>query len=321
LLTGNDREDLSTAKGALDRIISSHESTVTQMIINNQIANIVSTKAADLAKIIRASATDAQKIRAAYLEDKELAVSTILDAIKLEHATEDFEFADDVHVVKPVINPVASYQFVTRARTAEVTKTYLSELPQKVLRSTRSIDFSDVTHESVKDAIARYPDDEGEDSVEVLRKKLYAEVEKDFTAERVILREGDDVSSKLSEGFNARIYFSLMADEQLGKGLYIVDQPEDQISQKSIKESVLNDFRDIAQTRQVILITHNPQFIVNLDVDNVIFLERKDNSIVIKSGALEYEDDDYRMLDVVAENVEGGLETIQRRMKRYEKTY
>ena len=105
----------------------------------------------------------------------------------------------------------------------------------------------------------------------------------------------------------------------MGDGIYIVDQPEDQISQKAIKESVLGEFRDIASSRQVILITHNPQFIVNLDVDNVIFIGRDGDKLYIRSGALEYEADDYSMLETVAENIEGGLETIQRRMKRYEK--
>lgn len=69
----------------------------------------------------------------------------------------------------------------------------------------------------------------------------------------------------------------------------------------------------------MILITHNPQFIVNLDVDNVIYIGKEDSKLFIRSGALEYECSDYSMLETVAENVEGGLDTIQRRMKRYEK--
>lgn len=69
----------------------------------------------------------------------------------------------------------------------------------------------------------------------------------------------------------------------------------------------------------MILITHNPQFIVNLDVDNVIFIGKKDGSLSIRSGALEYECDEYSMLETVADNIEGGLDTIKRRMKRYEK--
>lgn len=67
------------------------------------------------------------------------------------------------------------------------------------------------------------------------------------------------------------------------------------------------------------MVTHNPQFIVNLDVDNVIFLSMNNGKFTIQSGALEYEDDDYSILRIVADNIEGGLQTIQGRMKRYEK--
>ena len=40
---------------------------------------------------------------------------------------------------------------------------------------------------------------------------------------------------------------------------------------------------------------------------------------MIQSGALEYENDDYSILKIVADNIEGGLQTIQGRLKRYEK--
>ena len=51
----------------------------------------------------------------------------------------------------------------------------------------------------------------------------------------------------------------------------------------------------------------------------MIFIGKTDDALFIRSGALEYECDEYSMLETVAENIEGGLETIQKRMKRYEK--
>ena len=101
--------------------------------------------------------------------------------------------------------------------------------------------------------------------------------------------------------------------------LYIIDQPEDHISQRAIKEKVLDQFRRMGSQRQVIMVTHNPQFIVNLDVDNVIYLSKDKGKFMIQSGALEYENDDYSILKIVADNIEGGLQTIQGRLKRYEK--
>ncbi len=66
------------------------------------------------------------------------------------------------------------------------------------------------------------------------------------------------------------------------------------------------------------MVTHNPQFIVNLDVDNVVFLS-KNEEISVQSGALEYEDNKYSILQIVADNIDGGIYTIQQRVKRYEK--
>ena len=40
---------------------------------------------------------------------------------------------------------------------------------------------------------------------------------------------------------------------------------------------------------------------------------------MVQSGALEYECEDYKILDIVAKNIDGGLDSIQKRWKRYEK--
>ena len=71
--------------------------------------------------------------------------------------------------------------------------------------------------------------------------------------------------------------------------------------------------------RQVIMVTHNPQFIVNLDVDNLIYLSMVDNQLCVQSGALEYADEDTDILKIVADTIDGGLESIRKRWKRYDK--
>lgn len=68
------------------------------------------------------------------------------------------------------------------------------------------------------------------------------------------------------------------------------------------------------------MVSHNPQFIVNLDVDNLIFLSKSEDSLVVQSGALEYVCPEYSILDIVAQNIDGGLDSIRKRWKRYEKT-
>ena len=77
----------------------------------------------------------------------------------------------------------------------------------------------------------------------------------------------------------------------------------------------------MGDNRQVILITHNPQFVVNLDVDNVIYLYKDDSGqLNYHSGALEYKDSTMDILKDVAETLDGGVMTIRKRWKKYEKT-
>ena len=57
-----------------------------------------------------------------------------------------------------------------------------------------------------------------------------------------------------------------------------------------------------------------------LDVDNLIFISKKEGKLEVQSGALEYACSEYSILDIVAQNIDGGLESIKKRWKRYEKT-
>ena len=152
-----------------------------------------------------------------------------------------------------------------------------------------------------------------------LLKTVNAQIEEDFANKYTITQAGTDRTQELSSGFNSKIYFDILSYETSHAGTYIIDQPEDNISQKSIREYLLDRFKVMGENRQVIIVTHNPQFIVNLDVDNVIFIGREDDKLVVQSGALEYKNDEYSILDIVANHIEGGLDTLKRRWKRYEK--
>jgi hypothetical protein len=52
----------------------------------------------------------------------------------------------------------------------------------------------------------------------------------------------------------------------------------------------------------------------------VIYLGKNENSIIVQSGALEYKNDEYGILDIISTHIEGGLDTLRRRWKRYEKS-
>lgn len=121
---------------------------------------------------------------------------------------------------------------------------------------------------------------------------------------------------KLSFGTNSIIYFDLLSKSE-EPGIYIVDQPEDDVSQQSIKK-LITSFREIAKKRQIIFVTHNPQLVVNLDVDNVIFLSKEKNGkLSFKYGAIEYKDNQTNVLDIIVDNMEGGRDALKERYKKY----
>ena len=148
--------------------------------------------------------------------------------------------------------------------------------------------------------------------------KAESEITKRVRETRKVTNASLSINEAPSAGLFSRIYFDLLAEDESKPGIYMIDQPEDQISQMSIKEHVLIAFKKMASRRQVILITHNPQFVVNLDVDNVVALKKEQGEpIKVYSGALEYKCDEYEMLNVVADTVEGGADVVRKRLKRY----
>lgn len=54
---------------------------------------------------------------------------------------------------------------------------------------------------------------------------------------------------------------------------------------------------------------------------NVIFLKNMNGNIEASSGCLEFEDSTINILDTIAENMDGGKDTIERRLKVYGKNY
>ena len=91
------------------------------------------------------------------------------------------------------------------------------------------------------------------------------------------------------------------------------------ISNNKISNDLINYIEKIRDKKQVIIVTHNPLLVVNLDVDNVIHLTKNNDVIEVKNGSLEYEDENYSILDLVKENLDGGYDAIERRLKAYGK--
>ena len=98
----------------------------------------------------------------------------------------------------------------------------------------------------------------------------------------------------------------------------IIDQPEENLDPKSIFDELVPLFQEAKKKRQVIMVTHNANLVVNTDADQVIVADVGAQSvgglppITYKSGGL----DEAEIREIVCDTLEGGEEAFRERAKR-----
>ncbi|MCI1592038.1 TrlF family AAA-like ATPase [Heyndrickxia oleronia] len=100
----------------------------------------------------------------------------------------------------------------------------------------------------------------------------------------------------------------------------LIDQPEDNLDNKSVFNDLVSDFREIKKKRQIIIATHNPNLVVNTDSEQVIVAKFEDSNgsedkpkIIYNAGSLENNE----IRKQVCEILEGGDTAFLKREKRY----
>ena len=98
----------------------------------------------------------------------------------------------------------------------------------------------------------------------------------------------------------------------------VIDQPEENLDPKSIFEELVEQFKEAKTRRQIIIVTHNANLVVNTDADQVIVASRGEHKpnalpdIEYISGGLE----NPIIRDAVCGILEGGKEAFEERAKR-----
>jgi len=112
----------------------------------------------------------------------------------------------------------------------------------------------------------------------------------------------------------------------------LIDQPEENLDNRSVYITLMRYFREAKKRRQVIIVTHNPNLVVNTDSEQIIVadfdraLNKQNSRIFYVSGALEntFKDDSANInlekkgiREHVCEILEGGKEAFEKREKKY----
>ena len=93
----------------------------------------------------------------------------------------------------------------------------------------------------------------------------------------------------------------------------VLDQPEDDLDSTLIYELLVRRFRETKPTRQLILVTHNPNIVVHGDAEYVLSLEvRNSQTVVSRGGGLQEKD----VREEICRVMEGGREAFESRYNR-----
>lgn len=93
----------------------------------------------------------------------------------------------------------------------------------------------------------------------------------------------------------------------------ILDQPEDDLDNRLIYELIVSQLKEQKLKRQIIIVTHNPNIVVNADAELVLPLEVKNGrSEIVACGSLQ----NLQLRQAVCAIMEGGQEAFERRYQR-----
>nr|MBP6809353.1 hypothetical protein [Chromatiaceae bacterium] len=117
----------------------------------------------------------------------------------------------------------------------------------------------------------------------------------------------------LSGGRRVAVLLSLILESDDPTPL-LVDQPEDELDNRFLNETIIPALHRLKGKRQVVFATHNANLVVNGDADQVIALEADaEHGRVYAAGAIE----DEAIRSAIVRTLDGGAEAFRLRRKKY----
>ena len=144
-----------------------------------------------------------------------------------------------------------------------------------------------------------------------------------FSTDHIAIRYGIDYDGvdirKLSPGTRGIVLLLLyLALDDSDNRPLVIDQPEENLDPKSVFDELVNLFIEAKAHRQVIMVTHNANLVINTDADQIIIAEAGPHPqgalppISYRSGGLESAE----IRKAVCDILEGGEGAFQERARR-----
>ncbi|MFD2706777.1 TrlF family AAA-like ATPase [Salibacterium lacus] len=147
------------------------------------------------------------------------------------------------------------------------------------------------------------------------------------------LYKDHDIISEMSPGKRGLVLLELFLDINNENHPILIDQPEDNLDNRTISQDLVNFIRKKSLERQIIIVTHNANLVVLTDAENVIVAnqdpqlkENENRRFEYFTGALECdfinEENTNKLLSKgikshVCEILEGGKEAFELRERKY----
>ena len=251
-----------------------------------------------------------------YNKQRKKFINTIVESVR--HSTEDIQFPDEVTPMSgESIELKNGFKFTKE--TAYNGKNMADDfLETMFVQEYRSLKRIQTIHslEMLSDAVKNCG------SIDRIKEQWEANLDKFIKSSilqtgYVLNADNNKIGGTLGE--ISLTYYKFILHDENAWSILIVDQPEDNISNNNISGELVKLLSSMRNSKQIVFVTHNPLLVVNLDVDNVIFVENNDGELKTTYGCLEYGDDECDILDIVARHMDGGRKAIEKRLKVYGK--
>lgn len=154
-----------------------------------------------------------------------------------------------------------------------------------------------------------------------------------FMHDYKVTYQGDDIS-EMSPGKKSFVMLRLLVDLDDSLCPILIDQPEDDLDNRSIYNQVVSFIRKRKKTRQIIIVTHNPNLVLGSDAEEIIVANQEGEDTKNKTFNFEYvsgsiedtKQEDKTILDVLSSRgiqehicdvLEGGRDAFDKRKRKY----
>lgn len=150
-----------------------------------------------------------------------------------------------------------------------------------------------------------------------------------------VIYDSDELA-KMSTGKASFVILMLIVGLSKSKAPILIDQPEDNLDNRSITKDLVEYLRNKKLERQIILVTHNANVVVNADAENVIIANQKGQNDKVTTSPYQFDyingpientkpynknqTDLLKCMGVrehIAEILEGGKEAFKKRERKY----